>query len=897
MKLNFTIEYRTQWGEELKVVGSIPELGDNKIENALALHTEDGIKWSGTIKIESSKPIELNYTYLLFNNGLLAKEEWKGMSRNLYLQKDETYIIKDSWHQAPKENFFYSSAFSEVWLKRGQRSAPINNCSPFIQFKAYAPQLKKNEALVILGNQEILGHWDEQRPLIMNDSYFPEWQQNIAIKEIDFPLEYKFAIINIKTKKVVAWENNSNRYLPQPNLGENNNLILSDRYIDFDTPIWKGAGLAVPVFSLRTEQSFGIGEFSDIIPLVKWAIKTKQQLIQLLPINDTSLSYTKADSYPYRCISAMALHPIYISLEKLGIKESKYKSEYLKEQKRLNKLKFVDYDAVIKQKLKYSKLLYLNEFNKLKETKAFKDFVEANTKWLKPYALYLFLKEFFNTSKTSEWGNFANYSNETFDLVLKKHPQAKTEIDFQLYLQYHLDKQLIEACRYANKNRVVLKGDLPIGVGRESVESWIYPDLFNLKSQAGAPPDDFAIHGQNWGFPTYNWEKMAEDNYSWWRARLQQMAKYFDAYRIDHILGFFRIWSIPYSALHGLLGQFYPADPFSKEELAQHGFYIDTELHTIPYISKSDLKDKFKERTKEIEKFFFINKEKELLEFKHPYTTQRALLECFESNLSPLLSKSEKEYLMDLHTEVLFLKDSNKPDLYHPRILAHKTKPYLLLDHGQQEAFNQLYNDFFYVRHNEFWQSEALTKLPALVAATDMLVCGEDLGMIPDSVPWVMEKLSILSLEVQRMPKRKGVLFEDQLNYPYSSVSTFSTHDMSTLRGWWEENAAIREKYCSTLLNYQIKNLPNELNTEIAELIIDKELSGSSMLTILALQDWLALSSNWTSLSPQEEQINIPAQANHYWRYRMPGYLSDLLKESELNNKIRDLIESNNREN
>lgn len=896
--LNFTIEYRTQWGEELRLIGSIPELGNNKIAQAIPLHTLDGKKWTCTIKLTESKPQPINYTYLVFNNNELTRQEWNETHRCLNLEKGQStnYIIKDAWRTKPVHNFFYCSAFKKVWLKRNTPYTTINKTHSGILIKAYAPNIKSNEVLAISGNQSIVGNWNPSTSLVMSDLGFPEWQQMIPLEEITFPLEYKFVVLDKTTNELISWENNPNRYLTDPKLEKNQSLVISDRYTHFDHPLWKGAGTAVPVFSLRTDTSCGIGEFLDIIPLVKWAKKTQQQLIQLLPINDTSLTFTKEDSYPYRCVSSFALHPIYINIDELGIKETEYNNQYIKDKNRVNQYKFLDYDEVIRIKLKYTTLLFKKQFEELRKSKSYQDFLNDNNSWLTPYISYMFLKKQYKTTDTTCWEDFKIYTDSTSQAIQKRFEHAAEEFNYNCYLQYHLDRQLKKASNYANKKGIVLKGDLPIGIGRNSVESWVYPELFYLESQAGAPPDAFAKYGQNWGFPTYNWNEMAIDNYAWWKARLQQMAKYFDAYRIDHILGFFRIWSIPYSAIHGLLGQFYPAFPLSKKEIENKGLQFNSTLFTSPYILKQKVKERFKERYNEIETYFFTSDTDKQLKFKAKFSTQRNLVNHLELNEHPLMNAEEIEFVLDLYTEVLFLVDINNSNLYHPRIEGQNTQVFNTLAREQQEVFMQIHTEFFYTRHNEFWQEQALTKLPALIEATDMLVCGEDLGMIPDSVPWVMNKLDILSLEVQRMPKKSGIEFEKPINYPYASVSTFSTHDMSTIRGWWNENKEARKRYYKDILEQDSNQLPNQINEQLAELIVKQELGGNSLLSILALQDWLSLSEKWYTHTPQEEQINIPANSNHYWRYRMPNKIEDLIKDNKLNKKISDLIITNKRD-
>src|SRR5208337_2896442 len=182
--------------------------------------------------------------------------------------------------------------------------------------------------------------------------------------------------------------------------------------------------------------------------------------------------------------------------------------------------------------------------------------------------------------------------------------EAAGEMDFHRFLQYHLEAQLVEATQYAHSKGVILKGDIAIGVCRYGADAWEQPELFHTDMQAGAPPDAFAAKGQNWGFPTYNWPRMKQDGFAWWKQRFEQMSCYFDAFRIDHILGFFRIWSIPMHAVEGILGNFVPAIPVKLEEFRQRGIHFNHDRYVKPFINEDVLLDVFGERADEVKRQF-----------------------------------------------------------------------------------------------------------------------------------------------------------------------------------------------------------------------------------------------------------------------------------------------------
>ena len=660
---------------------------------------------------------------------------------------------------------------------------------------------------------------------------------------------------------------------------------------------WRAAGTAVPVFSLRSEKSFGVGEFNDLKALVDWAALTGQKVLQLLPVNDTTMTGTWEDSYPYNANSSFALHPQFIHLPAAGVEEDE---EYVSLRNELNALPEVDYEMVNNEKRRLLGKAFARTGRRVTATKAYRKFVEENASWLLPYAAFCTLRDEYGTADFTRWKATKNkaaakagaasdaglsaYDSASVEKYIAEH---RKEIDFHCFVQYHLHCQLVEARDYAHSKGIIFKGDLPIGVSRTSADAWVNRRLFHLDSQAGAPPDAFSTEGQNWGFPTYNWEEMSKDGYSWWKDRLTKMSQYFDAFRIDHILGFFRIWEIPVSAVHGLLGHFNPAMPYSSEELSRLGFDMSSGRYSEPYIDDNlidgvfgDLADKVRSR---------CMKDGRL---RPEYSTQRKVLEKFPAKDGE--QAVLREGLMHIIDNVLFVEDQRRKGMWHPRIAAQYTCSYGLLDEYRRRAFDRLYDDFFYHRHNAFWKESAMRKLPSLLSATGMLACGEDLGMIPDCVPDVMNEYQILSLEIQRMPKNPQETFADPAHYPYRSVCTTSTHDMNPIRAWWEEDRSVTARFWHEALGGQ-GDAPWFCEPWICRRIVEMHLASPSMLTVLPLQDWLATDGSLRLEDPSKERINIPAIPRHYWRYRMHLTLESLLGRSDFNSSLREMISASGR--
>ncbi len=890
MIASFSIEYRTNWGEEVRVTGSVPELGNGEPGRAIPMHSVDGIHWTTEIEIHTSEH-SFSYSYFIQQDSKVVRREWDNFPRVLFLCGDnkKTYRICDNWKNIPEQQYFYSAAFTESLLAHPQRAAAPRACKKGLMIKAYSPRINSDYCLAICGNQPLLGNWDADKAVLMSDIHFPEWVVELDASKLTFPLEYKFVLYNKKEKKVEAWENNPNRYMANPDIAANETLVISDRYASFDIQAWKGAGVAIPVFSLKSEKSSGIGDFGDLKQLIDWAVLTGQKVVQILPINDTTMTHTWTDSYPYNSISIYAFHPIYANLQQMGVLKSKTEMTRLaKKQKELNALNAIDYEAVSQLKWEYFNLIFAQEGSKVLASEAFKDFFETNKEWLLPYAAFSYLRDLYHTPNFREWPQYTAFNREEIARLCQPDSEAYSQIAIYLFIQFNLHLQLLEATTYARKHGVVLKGDIPIGISRNSVEAWTEPHYFNLNGQAGAPPDDFSVNGQNWGFPTYNWDVMEADGYNWWMKRFRKMAEYFDAYRIDHILGFFRIWEIPMHAVHGLLGQFVPALPMSREEIESYGLTFRDEYLT-PYIHEYFLGQVFGPHTDLVKQTFIEPTDTwEVYRMRPEFDTQRKV-EAYFANKTDEESTWIREGLYALISDVLFVPDHKDSTKYHPRIGVQHDFIYRSLSDWDKAAFNRLYDQYYYHRHNSYWQQQAMKKLPQLTQATGMLVCGEDLGMIPDCVAWVMDDLRILSLEIQRMPKNPAHEFGRLTEYPYRSVCTISTHDMSTLRGWWEEDYQQTQRYYNTMLGHY-GAAPSVATPELCEEVVRNHLYSNSILCILSFQDWLSVDGKWRNPSAQEERINVPANPRHYWRYRMHLSLEQLMKAEALNEKIRNLI-------
>jgi 4-alpha-glucanotransferase len=893
MKVHFNLEYHAVFGEDLLVEVRYYNSSDVLIKDVVTrMFTEDGFTWKADQKVPSGTPTHAEYEYSVNKEGQKERQEWSTEPHLLELNNSmtEDYVIYDRWIDIPEDSYLYSSAITECVQKRKLSFLPEKATASVVRLKVRAPQLHSGQHLTLVGGDRALGEWDISKGIRMTEHNYNEWVVDIDADVLSRPLiEFKLVATDDLEGGNTMWEDGSNRSIMLPKLTKGETVVYELIPASFSVYGIKCAGTLVPVFSLRSRTSFGVGDFGDLTKMVDWVSSTGQRLLQVLPINDTTITHTWTDSYPYSCISIFALHPQYADFTALpALKDAAAKKRLETERKELNALRQIDYERVNKAKDEYLRLLYMQEGKTMMASDAYKKFFAESCVWLVPYAQYCYLRDKNGTADFSKWKGHSTFSEKDRKPLSTPTNAAYKEVAFYYFVQYILNSQMEAVHDYARAKGVILKGDIPIGVNRYGCDVWQEPRYFNLNGQAGAPPDDFSVNGQNWGFPTYNWDEMIKDGCQWWIRRFSNMAKYFDAYRIDHILGFFRIWEIPTDSVHGLLGQFAPSLGMTREEIESYGLNFQEELFTRPFITDWVIDRVFKQHADQVRTEYLEHIDADHYQMKAKYDTQRKVEAAFEGRTSDD-DVWIRDGLYSLISDVLFVRDHKDKNKFHPRISVQFSFIYESLYDSDKAIFNRLYNDYFYRRNNQFWYREAMKKLPKLVQATRMLVCGEDLGMVPDCVPWVMNELRILSLELQSMPKDPTVRFGHLSRNPYRSVCTISSHDMPTLRQWWDEDINRTQEYYNTML-HRGGAAPHPLPGWLASDIISRHLTSPSMLCILSIQDWMAIDEKLRLADQNAERINIPANPHHYWRYRMHVSIEELMDNRAFNENVSELI-------
>jgi 4-alpha-glucanotransferase len=900
-QVRFQLRYRTKYGQEIYVCGNHPLLGNGDPLKAVSMFYNNDDLWSLSLDFTNSEPITttITYQYIIRNNDdSLSFDAGNDKQIDPITCSSENIITIDSWNYAGYiENVFYTEPFTNVLLKGNEIEVKMGSPKRVTHhFKVKSPLLLKGQTLCLLGNCKGLSKWDTSNPIVMNkkpgENYYTV---ALDLSQEVFPIAYKYGIYDTISNKFSHFELGNNRVLYETNLPDEQTIIHDGFFVQPEIN-WKGAGVAIPVFSLKSENSFGVGEFTDIKLLVDWAVNVGMKLIQILPVNDTTATHTWTDSYPYASISAFALHPMYLNLDLLAKKETMDDLNILKsENAHLNNLDVVDYEIVNKVKLSFIKKVFQQDKLLFLKDPSFIQYFNQNIHWLEPYAVFCYLRDQYKTADFSQWPSHQQYNKQDLSELTKEGSETFEGIALHYFIQYQLHLQLKAATDYAHAKGIIVKGDIPIGIYRNGADAWQQPELYHMGMQAGAPPDGFAIKGQNWGFPTYNWQKMKEDGFAWWKQRFEQMHYYFDAFRIDHILGFFRIWSIPLNSVEGIMGYFVPAIPMHISEFNARNIWFDYHRYTKPFITENTLWEVFGYDNEFAKQHFLDEDGFSGYQLKPAFATQRLVEKHFNELEDNEYHQKQKQQLFDLISNViLFEVEGSQGQQFHFRFGMESTSSFRNLDWNTQNQLKDLFVQYFYKRQDDFWMQEALQKLPALKRVTNMLVCGEDLGMVPTCVPEVMRQLGLLSLEIQRMPKDSSKEFFHPNDAPYLSVVTPSTHDMSTIRGWWEEDRESIQKFYNQELGQQ-GEAPFFCEAWINNAIVLQHLYSPAMWSIFQLQDIMGIDPAVRRENPNDERINVPANPKHYWRYRMHHSLEDLMGFEVFNQNLGKSIKASGR--
>ena len=898
MRIVFRLNYHTVPGQSLWLkLATNDDAGGPRVRHCLPMRWMNDRWWELALEIESEEIVRLEYSYQMRqeHNGV-ELDEWSGPRRaSADAAHGDALLLWDTWCSAGSPDHAYQTSAFRHAHARGPFSDPLAPADANHTFQLRMAAVPPGLVPCLVGSVGEIGDWDWTRAVPLQEVAANVWQTSLYLPA-DWHVEYKYGLWDAAAGRAVGLECGENRFLSPRVIAPKQHVRIGDEVYRRDSSqLFRAAGVAMPVFSLRSADGMGVGEFADLKPFADWAADTGLKLIQILPINDTTSSHTWTDSYPYSAISVSALHPIYLRLHDLPYEmPGDFRAAMDESRHRLNQHPQIDYEAVMTAKLGFLKEVYQTHGTKVVAGKLFRAFLNSTRDWVVPYAAFCVLRDRFGTADFSRWEDWQTYDPKRVGAMLEsKHPDAG-EMMFHIWVQFELDRQLSDAVDHLHHLGLALKGDLPIGIDRESVDAWESPHQFKMDAQAGAPPDAFAVKGQNWGFPTYNWEVMREDGYAWWRSRFGRLSRYFDAFRIDHILGFFRIWQVPAGQVDGIMGWFDPAMPIHIDEIRGRGIPFDHERFCEPYIRGHFLGERFGDTLDEACAGYLDHAGENRFRLRKHVSTQQKIVDHFAA-IHPhddghrAWLERLRNALLDCASDVLFFEvPGSDGSLFHPRCGMHGTKSFQELWDDVRRRVDDLYVDYFFRRQESFWEAKGYEKLPVMRHASPMLLCGEDLGMVPACVPGVLRELGILSLEIQRMPKRSDIEFADPAHAPYMSVVSPSTHDMPTLRGWWREDRGVSASFSWQMLG--LAKPPAELSGELATRIVLQHLDSPAMWAVFPLQDLLAMDETLRHPDPDAERINVPAIMPYYWRYRMHLGVEDLAASVGFNDSLRRLL-------
>ena len=642
-------------------------------------------------------------------------------------------------------------------------------------------------------------------------------------------------------------------------------------------------GISLPLSSIRTKNSIGCGEFSDLPQLAQWCAQCSLDIIQLLPVNDSG-----DNNSPYSALSAFALNPVYIRIQDIEeLQQNKSLLNSISTSLKTHRAELnsgpVRYQHTLAYKLELLETIFSSCSDAIATSKTLKDWIAANP-WIIQYAVYKVLKAENEQKAWFEWHDLQSPSPEDIQKRWQTASLQKQHF-FHAWVQMLLEQQFLKAARATAELGILLKGDLPIMMSQDSADVWAHRQQFICRLRAGAPPDMFSSEGQNWGFPIYDWESMEDNSYSWWKKRLQQAEKFYHAYRIDHVLGFFRIWAIPAHNEGGSLGYFFPAAYIAQEELLHAGFPQERiRWLAEPHIPGDAIRTCLQDQTdKHVHHLFKQIGSEDLFVFSHTLPGDRYFNSLDLQNHQ--IDQLKKWYRDRALIEV-------EDDVYSPAWNWKDCSRLQQLDEREQKAFAYIVTNHAN-RSEAIWADHGKKLLKILCDTSNMLPCAEDLGAVPDCVQPVLADLGILGLRIPRWTRQWSLPDQPYIDieeYSPLTVCAPSVHDTSTIQGWWQEDPTAVAQFWQSLGLAQ--DCPTAMTAEAAKQLYERILECASRLLIFQIQDVLLLDPELTPKQPEKDRINIPGTiSDTNWSYRIPVMLDQLLENTKLSSSISRLAE------
>ncbi len=637
----------------------------------------------------------------------------------------------------------------------------------------------------------------------------------------------------------------------------------------YSNPGARAFGVSAPLGSIKTAGGWRVGEYPDLVPFARLCSALGAGLVQILPVNDTG-----SQSSPYSALSAFALHPLYLRVRDLpeaaAAPEAVARLEAFAAEAEPGER--FPYGACLGAKLAALRAVYDASRASIAKDKALAAFV-AERPWVKTYAVFKRLKSSFGERAWPRWPEYRDPAKDDIE-ALWLEPAARDEQLFHAWTQMRAAEQFGAAARAVAGMGMTLLGDIPILMNEDSADVWSDRSFFDSSMRAGAPPDMYSSDGQNWGFPIYDWDAMERDGYSFWRARVAEADRYYSAYRIDHVLGFFRIWALGEREETGSLGRFVPGPVADRSELAAAGFSGERlRWLSEPHIGGDELRAAAGADAVRAEELAL-----ERIGGEDLYLFKRSVRG--EADVSAMgLGGASAAFLKERWRDRALLPAGD--GRFAPTWRYRESRAWGSLSDDERRSLDALLSEKAAAAERD-WERRGRILLSMLKSASGMLPCAEDLGAVPDCVPRVLSELGIPGLRVPRWMRRwdePGRPFKALEEYGALSACTPSVHDTSTLRGWWEfedGREAFVAAYCP-----ELSPAPERLGPETVPSVLRALAKGPSMLFVIQLQDALDASAAYRSADPRADRINVPGVVDDFnWTWRMGPAVEDLESET-----------------
>lgn len=839
MTIHFYIDFVTGEDQDIYLCGSLPELGGLKNDKAVKMSKAEDGRWAYTCEY-MGKAISFSYYYFVKGRENAFYEAGSARFVELNLLKCKKMTFNDEWQGNDEYAPLLTHPFTEVFFHNGEREkARYFKYQKEIVIRVTHPVLKDGETIKIIGDIPYLGSWDESKGLDMKHSNGSRWEIHLPAEQLGKSIRYKF----MSGGRMESME----RVLHIPELDKAQMYCVEHSRLDLPIDRPRVAGCAVDLGRIKSGDSWGIGDFNDLIRLCDWCSVTGMKVIDIGNIWENK-------------VSTMAIDPIFLNPESIcTISEDSLRDEMERERMRINAYASCCIPEVTELKKRYFRYAFNRHAEETFSEPGFLEFMARNRNWLLQYAAYCTFRDTYGEEDFHKWGIDGIFDSKAIEKAYASKGEKGRAIKYYVFLQYHCHRALKECRERLHSRGISLCGEITSCVNRNSSDIWGNQSIFD---------SDETYDGKI----SCRWDSEERSSYWWWRGRLKRVAEYLDAYKVADISDFFMTWEKQQGQISEALGHYNCADAFSEDEIRRYGYPFSRERDTVPAIDDEHLEELFDADADFVKETFLTARHT----LKEHFSTQEAVREWFD-NICDKEHSRLKEKVMSLVEEVLFIEDPHDHDRFHPRINGTRTHRYGILGEKEAEAYRRISHDFFGDRNIAHWKALGYRRLPEIMAAEDMLAISGDRKPAAGFIAKVLDDLKILRTRIQR-ERNADNTFGNPASYPYLSICSTGTTGMDCLIKWWDNNPDDAREYYTRYM-HRYDSVPGTCSSDLCTDIIREHLLSSSILTIMPIEDWC---------SSDEKYLADIREARS--GSRMPVTVDELTDNTVFNRKISGLI-------